>query len=122
MTSSNILGDILKHLRKNTNYSQKDIAEKLGIAQTTYASYENNKREPNIATLINLADIYDVSLDFIAGREFNIYMAKRHKAIEEVNKMRENASNEEITKMLELLYVLLDVNGYTNIWNKDNSN
>lgn len=63
-----MLNERLKELRLKHEYSQKDVSEKLNIAQTTYAGYETGKHEPNIKTLTALANLYGVSLDFLTGR------------------------------------------------------
>lgn len=41
----------------------------LGITRGAYANIENGKREPDIATIILLADHYDVTLDYLLGHE-----------------------------------------------------
>lgn len=48
---------------------QQEVADKLGIARTTYASYEQGKREPDHETLIKIADYYDVTIDFLLRGE-----------------------------------------------------
>ncbi len=60
----------LKKLRKQCGKTQKEIADLLGITTVGYNGYETQKREPNIKTLIKLADYYNVSLDYLVGREF----------------------------------------------------
>jgi len=60
----------LKELRLINNLTQKDISLKTNMPQSTYNNYENGKREPNIETLINLANYYNVSLDYLVGRSF----------------------------------------------------
>ncbi len=55
----------LKELRKRNNLSQQEIANKLGINNVTYYGYEKGRSEPSIKTLIQLADIYGVSLDYL---------------------------------------------------------
>lgn len=47
---------------------QKDLAEELGLAQTTIANYEQGIRFPNQDTLILFADYFNVSLDYLLGR------------------------------------------------------
>ena len=42
----------------------------LNLSLTGYSYYEQNKREPSIETLIKLADYYDVSLDYLVGRQY----------------------------------------------------
>lgn len=58
----------LKEFRKKTGLSQDDIAQKLGVHNTTYGNWELGKTEPNIETLIKLADYYHVTLDELVGR------------------------------------------------------
>lgn len=59
----------LKELRKKNNITQQEIAQKLQISQATYCNYELKNREPDIDTLIKLADFYHCSLDELVGRE-----------------------------------------------------
>lgn len=60
----------LLELRLQRNVLQKDIADSLGIAIRTYQRYEQGEREPDLSTLIALADYYNISLDDLACREF----------------------------------------------------
>lgn len=60
----------LTKIRKDANKSQKEISEYLKVARSTYNGYELEKSEPNIETLIKLADYYNVSVDYLIGREF----------------------------------------------------
>lgn len=59
----------LKKLRKEHGFSQKALAEMLGITQQAVYKYENSSVEPDIQTLIYLADVFDVSVDYLIGRE-----------------------------------------------------
>ena len=59
----------LKKLRKQNHYTLQNIADAIGVSNGTVANYENEKREPNIATLIKLADYFDVSVDYLIGHE-----------------------------------------------------
>ncbi|EEK78227.1 Transcriptional regulator, XRE [Bacillus cereus R309803] len=43
------------------------MAKQLGIARTTYAMYEQGKREPDYNTLIKLATFFEVSIDYLLG-------------------------------------------------------
>lgn len=58
----------LKELRIKENLPQEVIAFEIGVARSTYACYESGKNEPDIATLIKIADIYGISLDYLVGR------------------------------------------------------
>ncbi|MED3439226.1 helix-turn-helix transcriptional regulator [Bacillus subtilis] len=59
----------IKKLREEKKMKQQEVADKLGIARTTYASYEQGKREPDHETLIKIADYYDVTIDFLLRGE-----------------------------------------------------
>lgn len=58
----------LKSLRRDTGDTAIDAAKKLGLPYTTYVSYEQGKREPNISCLIKLANYFDVPLDTLLDR------------------------------------------------------
>jgi len=60
----------LKEIRNKTKLTQNDLALKLNIARSTYNGYEQGISEPNIETLCKLADYYDVSLDYLVGRQY----------------------------------------------------
>lgn len=64
------LGRRLKHFRDMVGLSQKEAAEKLGLKGYQLANYENNRSEPNIATLKRMSKIYQVSIDGLVGNFF----------------------------------------------------
>ena len=59
----------LVELRKLNHLTQRQMAERLGIAQPSYIRYENGKAEPTLANLVKIADIFDVSVDYLLGRK-----------------------------------------------------
>ncbi len=59
----------LKEMRKMCGLTQQNVAEKLGISQPSYIRYENGTAEPTLENLVKLADLFDVSVDFLLGRE-----------------------------------------------------
>ena len=61
----------LKKLRIENAKNQYEIAKILNVANSTYNGYEKETSEPNIDTLIKLANYYNVSLDYLVGRSFN---------------------------------------------------
>ncbi|MDY6367121.1 MAG: helix-turn-helix transcriptional regulator [Clostridia bacterium] len=64
-----IFQDNLIELRKINGLTQRDVATKLGISQPSYIRYENGKSEPTLSNLVKLADIFDVSTDYLLGRK-----------------------------------------------------
>ena len=58
-----------RKLRLDNNYSQTQLAKKLKVHQTAISQWELGKSFPDILTMQKLADIYDVSIDYILGRE-----------------------------------------------------
>ena len=58
----------IKELRVDSDISQKEIAEYLGVKQNTYSDYENAKINLPLEVFFKLADYYQVSLDYLAGR------------------------------------------------------
>lgn len=57
--------DRLTSLRKEKKLTQQDMASKLEIARTTYASYEQGHRQPDYDTLKKIADFFEVSIDYL---------------------------------------------------------
>lgn len=55
-------------LRKNSNLTQKQVYEAVGMSALGYQRYEYGKREPAYKNLIALADYFNVSLDYLVGR------------------------------------------------------
>jgi methanogenic corrinoid protein MtbC1 len=58
----------LRKLRKKRGLRQKDLADTLGLAQTTVANYEQKLRFPDEKTLGMIADFFGASLDYLLGR------------------------------------------------------
>lgn len=61
----------LKELRTQRKMNMRQTALALGIPYTTYISYEKGDREPNSEMLINLADFFNCSVDYLIGRSNN---------------------------------------------------
>ena len=57
----------LKDLRKQAGLTQVDVAEKLGISQPAYASWERGVKKPTQDNLVKIAQILNVSVDYLVG-------------------------------------------------------
>lgn len=58
----------LKILRKSKDISQTNLADEIDVSQGTISGWESGAYEPNISQLIQLADLFDVSIDYLVGR------------------------------------------------------
>lgn len=59
----------LKELRLKNNFLQKELAEMIGVDRTTFSKYETGASEPDFETLLQLADIFNVSTDYLLERD-----------------------------------------------------
>ncbi|MCD2257102.1 helix-turn-helix domain-containing protein [Agrilactobacillus fermenti] len=63
-----MFADKLKELRKSKpGLTQEALAKQLGIAKTTYSSYEQGKRQPDYEMLQKIANYFDVTSDYLLG-------------------------------------------------------
>lgn len=59
----------LKSLRTNKGLKQEELAKILGLSRSTITKYETGEREPDFEILEKIADYFNVSTDFLLGRE-----------------------------------------------------
>lgn len=59
----------IKELREEHHLTQKQLADILGMQLTQYRRYENGERPVPFDFMVKLADYYEITLDYIAGRE-----------------------------------------------------
>ena len=60
---------ILKILRTSKNVTQDELAKALNISRSAVGMYEKGDREPDYETLETIADYFNVSIDYLLGRE-----------------------------------------------------
>jgi transcriptional regulator with XRE-family HTH domain len=83
-------GSIVVELRKKQGISQTDLASKLGIHKNVLGRYERNEVLPSIEIARKIADILDVSLDYLTGKA-DVQMDKNtRERILEVSKFNED--------------------------------
>lgn len=95
----------IRDLREDNDLLQKQICEIIGCKQQQYQLYESGKREIPVHQLIQLAEYYSVSLDYITGRT------------KEKNSLSNKGLSEDETKLLKK-YRSLSENGKGNIMGK----
>lgn len=62
-------GITLKTLRTQNNYTQVQLAQKLGLTKSVISAYETGLRLPSYDVLINIAKIFKVSTDYLLGMD-----------------------------------------------------
>lgn len=63
-----MFGERLKMLREKAGVSQQKIADMVGLTQQAVGKWENDKAEPDLATVTKLAEIFDCSTDYLLGK------------------------------------------------------
>lgn len=58
----------LKNLREDNDLTQEELASKLNLTQRAYSHYENGNRDIPLEVLIKIADIFEVSVDYLLER------------------------------------------------------
>jgi HTH-type transcriptional regulator, competence development regulator len=64
-------GKRLRFLRKRRNLTQKDLADRFNLGESTIGMYERNEREPSFELVKQLADFFNVTTDYLLGRTDN---------------------------------------------------
>ncbi|NFD30394.1 XRE family transcriptional regulator [Clostridium botulinum] len=88
-----MFGDRLKELREEKELTQEELGKLLSVSRQTVSGYEAENIEPNINNLVRLADIFNVSLDYLLGRTKERY-----------NLNLENKKNKEL--LLDIIKVI----------------
>ena len=68
----------LNQVRKSLGISAQKMADHLGMGIRSYRNYESGDREPSLTTLVKIADILNVSTDYLLGRD---EFLKAHEAL-----------------------------------------
>lgn len=58
----------IKQLRMEKHLLQSDLAKHIGKSERIVGFYENGERDPSTETLLKLADLFDVSIDYLLGK------------------------------------------------------
>ncbi len=59
----------IQELRTAARLTQRELAEKIGVKNYTVANWEQNRTEPSIKDLTDLANYFECSVDYLLGRE-----------------------------------------------------
>ncbi len=94
----------LKALRKFKRASQASLSESLGLTRSTLSAYENGTAEPNMSTLIRIADFFRMSLDRLLRQDISILTEF------ELNRIEQGYDQDIRGKHLRILATTVDHN------------
>lgn len=117
------LGEKIKRLRTQENMTQEELAQRLGVARATVASWEINRREPDYATLRKIASIFGVTIDYLLNHENQVARVdaalkddpellefwqevKRNPNLILILKGLRNAPDKDIRKVIQLIKIV----------------
>ena len=97
-----LLAKRIKELRKEKNLTQEDLGKLINVTKVSICCYENGTRIPTLETMVALADIFEVSLDNLLGREIEVVAKKRRTRMskEEVEFIKEIRKSESVFHLL----------------------
>ncbi len=91
-------GERIQYYRKKNGLTQKELAEKLDLAEITIRQYESNKRQPKIQTLRKIACILGVSVEaFLTEAELSLFESMANLYLESDTDIKEVDSLDEHT-------------------------
>ena len=62
------IAERIKYLREEKGMSQAELGRAMNVARMTINNYEVDKRSPDIAFTLKLADYFDVTIDYLIGK------------------------------------------------------
>lgn len=100
--------DVLKNIRKEKNITQEELAKVLNMKRTSISGYETGRKEPDFKTLTEIANYFNVSVDYLLGRsnvrysmdELNEIMQKDSELASFIHELVSNYDIKTISKSL----------------------
>ncbi|MGI6329652.1 MAG: helix-turn-helix domain-containing protein [Bacilli bacterium] len=102
-----MLGKRLKELRVSKSLSQQRLGELVNVTKVSICCYELGKRTPNLETIKDLANVFNVSIDYLVGNDIQVDVIKEDSeeykiilAHEDVKIIKELKSNHNLYKKI----------------------
>lgn len=96
----------LKALREKNNLTQQQMSDIFGIQRPTYSRYENGERQPDFDLLIAISKYFNVSVDYILGRDDYVIKSNPQLSSDEENLIQAYRNHPEmqaaVNKMLDI--------------------
>lgn len=67
-----LIGERLRKRRKELHLTQKDVSKYLGVSKVSVSGYEKGVRTPTLPVFIKLAEILDLSMDYMVGHDYHV--------------------------------------------------
>lgn len=83
MSNTLNIGSKISNLRKDKNWSQGDLAQKINASREIIGKYERNENLPSIEMVVKMAKVFGVTVDFLIGEGENAYYDKE--TVERIN-------------------------------------
>ena len=115
-----VLGEQIVKLRKRANLTQEQLAEKYDVSRQAVAKWENGESIPDIYNIIQIAELFNVSLDFLVlGKNIQRQMSEKDVKtfIETMKKKEDMWTPDQVISMygnMSLEEALKDRNAYMN--------
>lgn len=99
----------LRKVRRETGMTMKSLAEMIGVSESAISQYETGKRQPAFDILIKLAEIFNVTTDYILGVDADIAdsITKKDKEILKAYKIAKQSDKESVSVLLKTVDRLL---------------
>ncbi len=100
-----MIGKQLKELREQRHLTQLELAQSLRITRSALSLYELDKRDPDTTLLTQIADFFNVSTDYLLGRnKTSENKAKVSPSFEDIELLNDE-SKKDLKKYIELLKI-----------------
>lgn len=83
------LGSKITDLRKKQNWSQSELAKRIEVSREIIGRYERNDAIPSIEVATRIADVFEVSLDYLVGNSEQEVDKTTLNRVQEINKLPE---------------------------------
>ena len=107
-----MIARVLRELRISSGYTQKQVAEYLGIKPNTYSGYEAAKSEPCAEMIVRLADLYKCPTDLILARGSENHKDQILEYNSAIDKMKTDLltgrTNTELMQLIETVAFMAD--------------
>jgi transcriptional regulator with XRE-family HTH domain len=81
-----LLSERIKFLREKRGISMKEFGSRFGLAESTISGYEAGTRRPNLEVLAQIADFFEVTVDYLLGRTNNpIFTHEEENLLNDIN-------------------------------------